>query len=106
MESSTHTTTMPKIENLPKGISRFSYGRTAFNGYRVAKGCRGYTFVKYFSKVQHGTLKKAKLQAVRELDWLMTLLDERNAFTAVGELRQGFIKLIEGMGFTVKSPKA
>ncbi|MAE87947.1 MAG: hypothetical protein CMB80_34750 [Flammeovirgaceae bacterium] len=48
---------------LAKGITRFTYDKTSFNGFRICLQCKREKFVKYISIKKEGGIKKACTKA-------------------------------------------
>jgi hypothetical protein len=103
MKTTTKKTT-PK-RKLPRGVTRFTYENSNFNGYRAQVTRKNYHFRKYLSSAKLGSLDKAKATAVRDLKAVRELIDLRNSWRG-GKLVRRVRQEIESLGFTVTEPKS
>lgn len=58
-----------------KNLTRFTYEKSAFEGWRLSLSRKGSTFTKYFSDKKFGTGKKSLAAAENTLAELKTLLE-------------------------------
>lgn len=66
-----------------KNISRYTYKKTAFQGWRLAITRKGYTFVKYFGDRQFEGYRSAFRAAVEVRDAILHELTQPGADPAV-----------------------
>lgn len=62
-----------------KNISRYTYKKTAFQGWRLAISRKGYTFVKYFGDKQYNGYRLAFRAAVEARDAILLELSRPGA---------------------------
>ena len=58
-----------------KHLTRFTYERTDFQGWRLHMCKDGHSFSRYFGDVGHGGVKKALAHADKSREWLKQQLD-------------------------------
>ena len=73
-----------------RNLTRFTYGTTAFQGWRLCLSRAGTTFTKYFSDKKYGSPKKSLATAENTLTELVQLVD--TARRVDGKLSQATIR--------------
>lgn len=76
-----------------KNLTRFTYEKAAFEGWRLCRSCAGSTFTKYFSDKQFGDGEKSLAAAEKALAELKDVLD--GAKRVDGKLTSATIKKAE-----------
>lgn len=76
-----------------KNLTRFTYEKTAFQGWRLCISRAGHTFVRYFSDKQHGGCRKALNAADAALKDVKHILDNSNRVK--GKLTKKTIRAVE-----------
>lgn len=66
-----------------KNISRFTYKKTAFQGWRLAISRKGHAFIKYFGDSQYKNYRESFRAALEARDAILYELQQPNADPAV-----------------------
>ena len=89
------------MKKLPKGITRFTYGKTAFNGFRISVARRGVNCTMYISAVKEKSVKKALDKTLGLFEETLGLLEDPKSFRD-GKLLKKVEKRLTALGHKVK----